>query len=86
MSRIYSGILNDFRDATMRVQSLGMRLVAHEEWDELRRKTTLLLTIYDYHTNERFIEQEFGHHDPDVMTIEATSWLLRQYEDIKSWK
>ena len=84
MGRLYSGNLNDFRAACSRLYQLDLAVIINEYSAHNTYKYVMVVNIED-RSGESIIQQRFEDYDADCLYNAATSWLNKQYNDLKSW-
>lgn len=84
MSRIYSGNLIDLRDATMRLYQMDFSTVVREDYDAQQMVNIVSLKVTD-RAGYVYANQSFQHHDQDVLTITATTFLNELADQLSTW-
>lgn len=90
MGRIYSGNLNDYKDAVARLQedhdvTVKMESFSYENPAKMRRSSGEVLRVFT-RSGHLVASRTFEHSDIDVQINAQTAWLRKVHSDLKHWK
>ena len=90
MGRIYSGNLNDYRDAVARLQedhdvTVEVESFSYENPAKMSRSSGEVLRVFTRSVHP-VASRTFEHSDSDVQINAQTAWLRKVHSDLKHWK
>ena len=90
MGRIYSGNLNDYKDAVARLQedhdvTVKVESFSYENPAKMCRSSGEVIRVLT-RSGHLVASRTFEHSDSDVQINEQTAWLRRVHSDLKHWK
>lgn len=93
MGRLYSGNLNDFKDACNRLYQLDLAVICDDLYEDNGHRQGLRISIedrtgnlIDSRTGNLIGSRAFFHRDEDVLYNMGTAWLNHMYDQLKDWK
>jgi hypothetical protein len=90
MGRIYSGNLNDYKDAVARLQedhdvTVKVEPFSYENQAKMCRSSGEVLRVFT-RSGHPVASRTFEHSDSDVQINAQTAWLRKVHSDLKHWK
>ncbi|HCU2121961.1 TPA: DUF2745 domain-containing protein [Klebsiella pneumoniae] len=90
MGRIYSGNLNDYKDAVARLKedhdvTVKMESFSYENPAKLCRSSGEVLRVFT-RSGHLVASRTFEHNDSDVRINAQTAWLRKVHSDLQHWK
>lgn len=90
MGRIYSGNLNDYKDAVARLQedhdvTVKVESFSYENQAKMCRSSGEVLRVFTRY-GHLVASRTFEHSDSDVQINAQTAWLRKVHSDFKHWK
>lgn len=90
MGRIYSGNLNDYKDAVARLQgdhdvTVKVESFSYENPAKMCRSSGEVLRVFT-RSGHPVASRTFEHSDSDVQINAQTAWLRKVHSDLKHWK
>ena len=90
MGRIYSGNLNDYKDAVARLQedhdvTVKVESFSYENQAKMCRSSGEALRVFT-RSGHPVASRTFEHSDSDVQINAQTAWLRKVHSDLKHWK
>ena len=90
MGRIYSGNLNDYKDAVARLQedhdvTVKVESFSYENPAKMCRSSGEVLRVFT-RSGHPVASRTFEHSDSDVQINAQTTWLRKVHSDLKHWK
>ena len=90
MGRIYSGNLNDYKDAIELLKedhdvTVGLETFSYENPAKLRRSCGEVLRVFT-RSGHLVASRTFEHNDNDVLINAQTAWLRKVHSELKHWK
>lgn len=90
MGRIYSGNLNDYKDAVARLQedhdvTVKVESFSYENPAKMCRSSGEVLRVFT-RSGHPVASRTFEHSDSDVQINAQTAWLRKVHSDLKQWK
>jgi hypothetical protein len=90
MGRIYSGNLNDYKDAVARLQedhdvTVKVEPFSYENPAKMCRSSGEVLRVFT-RSGHPVASRTFEHSDSDVQINAQTAWLRKVHSDLKHWK
>ena len=90
MGRIYSGSLNDYKDAVARLQedhdvTVKMESFSYENPAKMCGPSGEVLRVFT-RSGHLVASRTFEHSDSDVQINAQTAWLSKVHSDLKHWK
>lgn len=90
MGRIYSGNMNDYKDAVARLQedhdvTVKMESFSYENQAKMCRSSGEVLRVFT-RSGHPVASRTFEHSDSDVQINAQTAWLRKVHSDLKHWK
>lgn len=90
MGRIYSGNLNDYKDAVARLQedrdvTVKVEAFGYENPAKMCRSSGEVLRVFT-RSGHPVASRTFEHSDSDVQINAQTAWLRKVHSDLKHWK
>ena len=90
MGRIYSGNLNDYKDAVARLQedhdvTVKVESFSYENPAKMCRSSGEVLHVFT-RSGHLVASRTFEHSDSDVQINAQTAWLRKVHSDLKHWK
>ncbi|UYL05832.1 hypothetical protein JLBLGABF_00032 [Klebsiella phage KP13MC5-2] len=90
MGRIYSGNLNEYKDAVARLQedhdvTVKVESFSYENPSKMCRSSGEVLRVFT-RSGHPVASRTFEHSDSDVQINAQTAWLRRVHSDLKHWK
>lgn len=90
VGRIYSGNLNDYKDAVARLKedhdvTVAMESFIYENPAKLCRSSGEVLRVFT-RSGHPVASRTFEHSDSDVQINAQTAWLRKVHSDLQHWK
>lgn len=90
MGRIYSGNLNDYKDAVARLQedhdvTVKVESFSYENPAKMCRSSGEVLRVFT-RSGHPVESRTFEHSDSDVQINAQTAWLRKVHSELKHWK
>ena len=90
MGRIYSGNLNDYKDAVARLHedhdvTVKVESFSYENPAKMCRSSGEVLRVFT-RSGHPVASRTFEHSDSDVQINAQTAWLRKVHSDLKHWK
>lgn len=90
MGRIYSGNLNDYKDAVARLQedhdvTVKVESFSYENKAKMCRSSGEVLRVFT-RSGHPVASRTFEHSDSDAQINAQTAWLRKVHSDLKHWK
>lgn len=90
MGRIYSGNLNDYKDAVARLQedhdvTVKVESFSYENPAKMCRSSGEVLSVFT-RSGHPVASITLEHSDSDVQINAKTAWLRKVHSDLKHWK
>lgn len=90
IGRIYSGNLNDYKDAVARLQedhdvTVKVESFSYENPAKMYRSSGEVLRVFT-RSGHPVASRTFEHSDSDVQINAQTAWLRKVHSDLKHWK
>ena len=90
IGRIYSGNMNDYKDAVARLQedhdvTVKVESFSYENPAKMCRSSGEALRVFT-RSGHLVASRTFEHSDSDVQINAQTAWLRKVHSDLKHWK
>lgn len=85
MGRLYSGNLNEYRDARERLNDLDLHVIGDVRQHFATRCIIATLKVVT-RSGATLAEKEFSDHDEDIMFLEMAHWLRIMHDQLRHWK